>query len=290
MPVSIQMPQQQESGLDKFLRRLGGVTGIASQGLSAYSTFTKGQLEKDLMNKQIANYETDQRQKGEDAALSRLLQQAQLRELERKPEKEAQEYAFKEKEFKAKQQERKDIASEKEAAKKEAAQEKIKQSVQEVDYRTNSLNSTLNNLENLIKEYGTVEVFGPQSEQMDQLIYNAALDYAKLVDPESVAREGEVVAAQKYSLPVKGMGISNASAIKLIQDMKAKANERAAQIKQTKGLSDLTSTKGISDLTKTQAPQNVPTGYVKVSNGKEEFVIPQSKQQEAMSEGYKVVQ
>ena len=55
---------------------------------------------------------------------------------------------------------------------------------------------------------------------MDKRLYDIALDYAKIVDPASVAREGEVAAAQKYLLPIKGLGVRNSTAKKYIQDMR----------------------------------------------------------------------
>lgn len=41
------------------------------------------------------------------------------------------------------------------------------------------------------------------ASEIDKTIYDLALDYAKIVDPQSVAREGEVAAAEKYALPIK---------------------------------------------------------------------------------------
>ena len=41
------------------------------------------------------------------------------------------------------------------------------------------------------------------SSEIESSIYNMALDYAKIVDPQSIAKEGEVAAAQKYALPIQ---------------------------------------------------------------------------------------
>jgi hypothetical protein len=53
-----------------------------------------------------------------------------------------------------------------------------------------------------IDKYGTFEVIDPKgSATLGQLPYQMAIAYSKVVDPSSVAREGEVAAAQKYIIP-----------------------------------------------------------------------------------------
>jgi hypothetical protein len=96
----------------------------------------------------------------------------------------------------------------------------------EVAYRTESLQGNLDKLKGLVERVGTFEALGPESAQMDSLIYQVAVDYAKLVDPESVAREGEVAAAQKYMLPVKGLFVRNSTASSLIDNMKQDVERR----------------------------------------------------------------
>lgn len=110
----------------------------------------------------------------------------------------------------------------------------------EVDYRVNSINSALDRLEKNVKDNGTFEMFGTASSDMDSDLYNMALDYAKLVDPQSVAREGEVAAAQKYMLPIKGMNVRNDTALGLIKRMKEQVAKRA----QDMGVAPTTSTGG----------------------------------------------
>lgn len=77
---------------------------------------------------------------------------------------------------------------------------------QEANYRYISLKNSGEQLRNLVETEGTASFTGPQAAQMDSLIYQMAVDYAKLVDPESVAREGEVASAQKYMLPFRENG------------------------------------------------------------------------------------
>lgn len=79
---------------------------------------------------------------------------------------------------------------------------------EEVAFQTNInvADKMLNDLEQTINEKGTFEMgFGTEaskkaSAKLDALPYQLAITYAKIVDPNSVAREGEVAAAQKYLL------------------------------------------------------------------------------------------
>lgn len=104
-----------------------------------------------------------------------------------------------------------------------------KKANEEAGYRFTNLLSNAEKLKQKIKDVGTVELFGGDSTKMDSLIYEMAIDYAKLVDPESIAREGEVAAAQKYMLPVRnwgGFGMSNATAEKVVDDYVKGINDR----------------------------------------------------------------
>lgn len=116
------------------------------------------------------------------------------------------------------------------SAKQTPAQAKQVAKSDEVNYRVKSINSALDRLEKNVSDNGTFEAFGTSSANMESDIYNVALDYAKLVDPESVAREGEVAAAKKYMLPIQGMFTRNSTAKALIDDMRAKVKQRATDI------------------------------------------------------------
>lgn len=85
--------------------------------------------------------------------------------------------------------------------------------------RASDIKANLKEMKDIIAKKGTFEALGPSSERMNSLIYQTAIAYAKLVDPSSVAREGEVAAAQKYMLPVKGLMVSNKTAQTLIDKM-----------------------------------------------------------------------
>lgn len=103
----------------------------------------------------------------------------------------------------------------------------------ELDYRYVSLKNNAAKLKDLVQENGTMALTGPKGAEMDSIIYQMAVDYAKMVDPASVAREGEVSAAQKYMLPFR-QGIldqaltKNSTALKMIDNYSQSLDERLA--------------------------------------------------------------
>jgi hypothetical protein len=103
----------------------------------------------------------------------------------------------------------------------------------EANYRFVALKNNAQKLKDLIQEHGTFELTGDAGAKMDSVIYQMAVDYAKLVDPDSVAREGEVAAAQKYMLPVREttMGIpmyKNSTAVSLVDNYMSDLDQRIA--------------------------------------------------------------
>jgi len=83
-----------------------------------------------------------------------------------------------------------------------------KKSAADITFEQNA-NSAIrysNELYNTIKDGGTWESYllgDPKIQaRLNQLPYQMAIAYAKTVDPSSVAREGEVAAAQKYLIPL----------------------------------------------------------------------------------------
>ena len=96
-----------------------------------------------------------------------------------------------------------------------------------------------NQLADAIKKYGTFELASPEgAAKLGQLPYQMAIAYAKTVDPSSVAREGEVAAAQKYLIPM-GIGTRDATALAAAKDFKKDIEERVSQYKKSTG-SDIT--------------------------------------------------
>ncbi len=80
-------------------------------------------------------------------------------------------------------------------------------------------------LENTIKKFGGFEFMNPEATaDLSASSYQLAINYAKIVDPASVAREGEVAAAQKYLIPL-GMGTRNSVSLAAVKRYKKTIKE-----------------------------------------------------------------
>lgn len=97
----------------------------------------------------------------------------------------------------------------------------------------------LQSLRNTIENYGTYEsaTFGnPEAAAaLDQLPYKMAITYSKIVDPQSVAREGEVEAAKKYIVPL-GMWANKKQALASIDAQEKEITRRAEEFAKVKGV------------------------------------------------------
>ena len=90
-------------------------------------------------------------------------------------------------------------------------------------------------LTDAIKQYGTFEIASSEgSAKLGQLPYQMAIAYAKTVDPSSVAREGEVAAAQKYLIPL-GASTRNDTALAAAKSFREDIVERINQYKKSTG-------------------------------------------------------
>lgn len=121
-----------------------------------------------------------------------------------------------------------------------AAQKKTELKQADTDFLSNTQAAlrNLQHLNKLVKDVGNFEgtssIMSPVSNTgkgavLQQLAYDTAIAYAKIVDPTSVAREGEVASAQKYSIPM-GLGTSNKATLTALKNMekmiKARASDR----------------------------------------------------------------
>lgn len=98
------------------------------------------------------------------------------------------------------------------------------------EYRT-----SLVELNNAIDKYGTSEFLDPKgSVLLDSIPYKVAIMYAKIVDPSSVAREGEVAAAKKYLIPL-GVGVRPSVAKAAIENQLAEIERRTSVYEQMTG-------------------------------------------------------
>lgn len=93
----------------------------------------------------------------------------------------------------------------------------------------------LDELENLVGKVGNYEsdsALSPFSDpkaaaQLNQLNYDTAVAYAKIVDPSTAAREGEVESAKKFAIPM-GATVSTEATMEAIKHMKKMIAEKAA--------------------------------------------------------------
>jgi hypothetical protein len=102
-------------------------------------------------------------------------------------------------------------------------------------------------MENAIKKYGNYETVNPEgSAALGQLPYLFAVALAKVIDPGSVAREGEVEAAKKFAIPMGTspieIGINNrftgpttATTLAAIKGMRVRLKRRAEDYKSIAG-------------------------------------------------------
>jgi hypothetical protein len=122
-------------------------------------------------------------------------------------------------------------------AMKEAAKSQGAQKTEDVAFGVNTgvAQRNLSKLEALVNKYGNYEsnntfsIFSnPKvAGELSNLAYETAIAYAKIVDPASVAREGEVKAAEKYALPM-GMFTDSKSTLAAINQMRKSIAIRAA--------------------------------------------------------------
>lgn len=90
-------------------------------------------------------------------------------------------------------------------------------------------------LSEAIGKYGTAEIVNPAgSAILKQLPYQMAISYAKLVDPTSVAREGEVASAEKYLIPL-GAFTRESTANEALKNFRADIVSRVEQYQKSTG-------------------------------------------------------
>lgn len=94
--------------------------------------------------------------------------------------------------------------------------------ITEVNIKSKNTIDALDELEKLVSKYGTTEIFGPESNTMQQLIDSIATDYSKIKDPNSTVREGEAdrVRASLGLGGVSGALTSKSTALKQIQNFR----------------------------------------------------------------------
>lgn len=91
----------------------------------------------------------------------------------------------------------------------------------------------------VVKKFGNWEIGGPMGNPkaraaLEQIPYQLAIMHAKIADPNSVAREGEVAAAQKYMLP-SGFLTSNAMTLASLDGLENTFKGYAAARRKARG-------------------------------------------------------
>jgi hypothetical protein len=117
-----------------------------------------------------------------------------------------------------------------------AEKKKQREQMVEIRDRSNNIQRNLAELEKLIDEEGTYNVVGAHNKKLASKIYQIAVDTAKLVDPSSVAREGEVASAQKHMLFEPSPFIRNSTAKELIEEFRRSAAARLKSAYDVRGI------------------------------------------------------
>jgi hypothetical protein len=123
--------------------------------------------------------------------------------------------------------------------KRDPVEEKKKQQALEVENFVANINDNIEALERQIKDTGTFELFGPESADLERRITAIAVDMAKLADPGSVAREGEVATMKRGLFPTSGTGAlftRNATALQTLAHLKAEVEKRRRNAYRVRGL------------------------------------------------------
>jgi hypothetical protein len=102
--------------------------------------------------------------------------------------------------------------------------------------RTKNIDRMLNKLSKIIEEKGTWQAIGAHNKEINDIIYNVAIEHAKLVDPDSVAREGEVVAAKKYGLFEATPFLLESTAQDIIKNFRENSKARLQNALEVRGL------------------------------------------------------
>jgi len=112
-----------------------------------------------------------------------------------------------------------------------------KQTVNEIEERRQNISDALTEARNMIDRDGTFEAFGPHNQNLDRLVDQIATDMAKLQDPNSVARPGEVQLV-KNNLIQSGFRNNNETAKKILETFQQEVNRRASTAYKIRGLQE----------------------------------------------------
>lgn len=114
----------------------------------------------------------------------------------------------------------------------------------ETDYttRVENIKANIKRLKDKIDDDGTFDWFGSHNQELDQMVQDIAVDYAKLVDPDSVARESEVENV-KAMLKVTGLTTRDSTAIGALDNFLDQMETRINSKRIAQGMEPLPTTK-----------------------------------------------
>lgn len=133
------------------------------------------------------------------------------------------------------------------------------QYIKEVNSRKSTIDSNVDKAINMIQKKGTYEAVGPHNDNLDRIMDQVAVDMAKLQDPNSVARPGEVELV-KQGLVKSGIFQQNKTAISKLKAFKKEVEERARVAHESRGLTPQAETKTMNGI----KYQKVQGGWKKV--------------------------
>lgn len=132
------------------------------------------------------------------------------------------------------------VAGTRDAAKDAAAPlEKKKAATTEVENFVVNIKDNIKALKAQIDDKGTYELGGSHDKDLERRMTNIATDLAKLADPGSVAREGEVALAKKGLFPTEGMGAlltRDSTAIQILDNLEKEVEQRRKRAYEVRGL------------------------------------------------------
>jgi hypothetical protein len=119
-----------------------------------------------------------------------------------------------------------------------SATEKKRQQVLEVENFTANIDRNIEAVKEQIDKTGTFELTGPEGAIMDRRLTEIATDLAKLADPTSVAREGEVKLMRQGLVDsgFLGLATSNKTAKAVLDALKEDVKQRRITAYQKRGL------------------------------------------------------
>jgi hypothetical protein len=120
----------------------------------------------------------------------------------------------------------------------ESAAEKKRLQVLEVENFTSNIDRNIEAVKAQIDKTGTFELTGPEGAIMDRRLTEIATDLAKLADPTSVAREGEVKLMRQGLVDsgFLGLATSNKTAKAVLDALKDDVKQRRIIAYQKRGL------------------------------------------------------